>query len=243
MERAELRDEKLRVSVSTVVPALLTGAEDTATSQDMSTTRIRATLTEDGTIAAKKLFLVLVINVRRPALAVIRGIADLNGALAWRALITRYAPNTAPRGQSLMSAILNVKTFPSELTACEIALDDWQENICKWESISGDRFNVSMKNALFLDKSPSSVRVPLRMHNLDTFEVMTAATLQFLQHNAQYPAGVKVTPDNRRGPHDMESDALTKKGKGYKGKGKSNTDGLKTVCFVCGGVGPTAKDS
>ena len=32
---------------------------------------------------------------------------------------------------SLMSAILNVKTFPSELTAHEIALDEWQENILR----------------------------------------------------------------------------------------------------------------
>ena len=63
----------------------------------------------------------------------------MNGALAWRALITRYAPNTAPRVQSLMSAILNAKSFPSELTAYEIALDEWQENIRKWESTSSSR--------------------------------------------------------------------------------------------------------
>ena len=132
------------------------------------------------------------------------------------------------------------KTFPSELTAYEIALDEWQENIRKWESTSGDRFNVSMKKALFLDKAPSSVRVPLQMQNLATFEAMTAVTLQFLQHNAQYQAGVTVTP-NRRGPDDMEIDALTKKGKG-KSKGKSQADGSKTSCFVCGRVGHMAKD-
>ena len=94
------------------VPALLAGAQDTS-SPDMGMTRIRATLTEDGVTAAKKLFHVLVMNVRGPALAVIRGITDMNGAWAWRALSTRHAPNTAPRVQSLMSAILNVKTFPS----------------------------------------------------------------------------------------------------------------------------------
>ena len=227
--------------LSTHVPALLTGAENPAASPDMSIATIRATLTEDGVTAAKKLFHVLVMNVRGPALAVIRGITDMNGALAWRALITRYAPNTAPRVQSLMSAILNAKTFPSELTAYEIALDEWQENIRKWESISGDRFNVSMKKALFLDKAPMNVRVPLQMQNLATFEAMTAVTLQFLQHNAQYQAGVTVTPNNRRGPDDMEIDALTKKGKG-KSKGKSKTDGSKTSCFVCGRVGHMAKD-
>ena len=211
------------------IPALLAGAED-ATSPDMSVARTRTTLTEEGVTAAKKLFHVSVMNVRGAALAVIRRIPDMNGAFAWRALIKRNAPNTAPRVQSLMSAILNVKTFPSELTACEIALDDWQENIRKWESIPGDHFNVSMKKAIFLDKEPSSVRVPLQMQNLDTFDAMTAVTLQFLQHNAQYQAGVTVTPNNRKGPDDMEIVALTKKGKG-KSKGKGKTDDRRRVAL------------
>ena len=141
-----------------------------------------------------------------------------------------------------MSAILNVKTLPSELTAYEIALDEWQENIRKWESIYGDRSNVSMKKAIFLDKAPSSMRIPLQMQSLDTFEAMTAVTLQFLQHNAQYQAGVTVSPNNRRGPADMEIDALTKKGKNHKGKGKSKTDGQKPSCFECGRVGHMTKD-
>ena len=216
MERVELCDEKLR-----------------------SMTRIRATLTEDGVTAAKKRFHVVVMNLKGLALAVIKAITDMNGALAWLALITKYASNTASRVQSLMSAILNVKTFPSELTAYEIALDEWKENIREWES---SRFDVSMKKALFLDQARSSVRVPLQMQNLDTFAAMAAVTLQFLQHDAQFQAGVTVTANNRREPDDMEIDALTTKGKGYKGKGKNKTDGQKTSCFVCGRVGHLAKD-
>ena len=165
----------------------------------------------------------------------------MNGALAWPALITRYAPKTAPRVQSFMSAILNVKPFPSEITAYEIALDEWQENIRKWESISGDRFNVSMKKTFFLDKAPSTVRIPLQMQSLDTFEAMTAVILQFLQHNAQYQAGVTVSP-HKRGPDDMEIDALTKKGKSHKGKGKNKIDGQKSSCFTCGRAGHMTKD-
>ena len=206
--------------LSAHIPALLAGAKD-ATNPDMGMTRIRATLTDDGVAAAQKLFHVLVMNVRGTSTGSDqRNHRDMNGALAWRALITRYAPNTAPRVQSLMSAILNVKTFPSELTAHEIVLDEWQENIRKWESISADRFNVSMKKAIFLDKAPSTVRIPLQMQSLDTFEAMTAVTLQFLQHNAQYQAGVTVSPNKKKGPDDMEIDALTKKGKSHKGKGK-----------------------
>ena len=44
-----------------------------------------------------------------------------------------------------MGVIVKVKTFPSDLTAYAIALDEWQENIRKCESIAGDRFNVPMK--------------------------------------------------------------------------------------------------
>ena len=117
MERAELGDKKLRIF-----------AVSTSTRPDMSTARIRTILVEEGAKVAKKLFHVLVMSAREPALAVIRGIEDMKGALAWRALVLRYAPNTAPRVQSLMNAILNATAFPSELAAYEIALDGWREN-------------------------------------------------------------------------------------------------------------------
>ena len=79
---------------------------------------------------------------------------------------------------SALSAILNVKTFPSELTTYEIALDQWQKNIRKWETISGDLFNESTKKTIFLDKAPSIVRIPFQMQSVDTFDSMTAVTLR-----------------------------------------------------------------
>ena len=168
--------------LSAHIPALLAGAEDTA-SPDMSMAKIKDTLADDGLTPAQKLFHVLVMNVRGPALTVIRGITDINGALTWRALTTRYAPNTAPRAPSLMSAILNVKAFPSELTAYEIALDEWRENIHKWESISGNLFNESMKKAIFLDKAPSIVRTPLQMQSLDQQSLFSSCnTTRSIKH-------------------------------------------------------------
>ena len=55
------------------------------------------------------------------------------------------------------------------------------------ETISSDNFNMSRKKALFFD----------------TYEAMTAVTLQFLQHTAQYRSGARVTLGNRRGADDM----------------------------------------
>ena len=78
MDRVELCDDSSYLPLLFAhVPALLTGAGDTATSPGMSMTKIRATPTEDDVTAAKKLFPVLVMNVRGPALAVIRGITDM----------------------------------------------------------------------------------------------------------------------------------------------------------------------
>ena len=86
-------------------------------------------------------------------------------------------------------------------------------------------------------QSPPKVQIFLQMQNLDTFEAMTAAILQFLQHNAQYQAGVTISRNKKRKP-----DALTKKGKSLKGEGKSKTERQKASCFVCGRVGHVTKD-
>ena len=99
-----------------------------------------------------------------------------------------------------------------------------------------------MKKAIFLDKAPSIVRIPLQMQNLDTFESMSAVALQFLQHNAQYQADVTVLLDNKKESNVMEIDASTKEGSVHKGKGKSKADRQKSSCFGCGRVGQMIKE-
>ena len=126
MKRVELFDEKLRISVVHAHSSVARQVQKTPPGAlNMSMTRIRATHRRWRDSSQQPL----------PRLGdereVIRGIADITGALAWRAMIKRYAPNTEPRVQSLTSAILNVKTSPSQLTAYEIALDEWQEDVRK----------------------------------------------------------------------------------------------------------------
>ena len=95
----------------------------------------------------------------------------MSGAFAWQTLITRNAPNTAAREQSLVSVILNAESFSSYFYSLRDRV--------------GDSFNA-MKKALFLDKAQMTVRAPLQMQNLDLFEAMAAVTLQLLQLNEQY---------------------------------------------------------
>ena len=65
------------------------------------------------------------------------------------------------------------------------------------------------------------------MQNLDTFEAMSAVTLQFLQINAQCQAGATRTLNSRRRPDDMEIVALSKKNESKsKSKEKKSVDEL-----------------
>ena len=133
MERMELRCEELRVpSVyarsSTVDRCRESSCEPRHEHCDNQSHTHRGW----GDSSQETLPRILVMNMRGPALAVIRGITDMNGALAWRALITRYAPNTAPRVQSLMNAILNAKTFPSVLRTGRMAREHSQVGIDFW---------------------------------------------------------------------------------------------------------------
>ena len=99
-----------------------------------------------------------------------------------------------------------------------------------------------MKKAFFLHRES-----PLQMQNLDTFEAMSAVTLQFLQINAQCQAGATRTVNSRRGPDDMEIDALSKKGESKgKSKEKNSLDEIAipsesvTTQSAAPSVGPSA---
>ena len=148
------------------IAALIEAAE----SQDevnLDMAAIEGALGAGGRQAARKMFHMLVMTVKGPALGVLRGNLQQNGALAWRALVKRYEPNTAPRIQSLMSNILNWPQFPSDLTSYETKLADWEETIRKWEVIAGDVFNEPMKKALCVDKAPATVNMLLQVQTLD----------------------------------------------------------------------------
>ena len=110
--------------------ALIEAAEATA-EPDVSMAAIERTLGAGGRQAARKMFHMLVMTVKGPALGVLRGNLQQNGALAWRALVKRYEPNTAPRIQSLMSSILSWPQFPADLVTYETKLAEWEETIRK----------------------------------------------------------------------------------------------------------------
>ncbi len=75
---------------------ILTEAAENPAEPDVSVEAIRQRMGENGVAAARKLFHLLVMSVKCPALAVLRSNRDQNGATAWRLLMKRYEPNTAP---------------------------------------------------------------------------------------------------------------------------------------------------
>ena len=211
----------------------------------MSMAKIWTTLTDDGVAAAQKLFHVLLMNVRGPALTMIseRGITDMKRSIGMAGvdheIRTEYSAESAkshgrnPQCEALSLSAHSLRDRPGRMAGeySQMGIDFGRS----FQRVDEERLSS-------LTMHLQQVRIPLQMQSLDTFEAMTAVTLQFLQHNAQYQAGVTVSPNNKSGPDDMEIDAWTKQGKSHKGKGKSRTDGQKSSCYVCGRIGHMTKD-
>ena len=176
---------------------------------EINMANIEATLGEEGKTAAKRVYYTLVLALKEAALACVRPVEAGSGAKAWRALWKRYEPNTLARMQSVMSAILNVRQFPNSPTEYESKLAEWEELIRKYESLSCDGINQSVQKAIFMDKAPSSIKTMLQMQNLGRYEELVTVTLQYLQSNTKFDAG--LTRRGGKAPDDaMEIDALTK---------------------------------
>ena len=138
--------------LSAHVPALLTGAENPATSQDKRRKGTRATLTEDGTTAAKKLFPNRAMNERGPAIGSDQrkhrqersiGMASVDHEIRAK----HSAESTESHEHNHQCKDLSLRAHSLRDRTGRMAREHSQVGI----EISGDLFNVSMKKALFLD--------------------------------------------------------------------------------------------
>ena len=105
------------------------------------------------------MFYMLVMTVKGSALMILRGQEVHNGAACWRALCKRYEPATAVRAQSIMQAVLNINVFPGTLAEFEDKIGEWERDISRYETASGEIFNEGVKKSIFLQKAPKNIRM------------------------------------------------------------------------------------
>ncbi|CAK0797450.1 unnamed protein product [Prorocentrum cordatum] len=116
-----------------------------------------------GVAATKRMLFALVMAVKGSAQMLIRSVEDQNGALAWRARIKRCEFATTMRAQSITTAILNVKNFLSDLAGFEQCHSDWERDIRRYETASGEVLNAGVKKRIYLQKAPNHIRTILQM--------------------------------------------------------------------------------
>ncbi|CAK0889405.1 unnamed protein product, partial [Prorocentrum cordatum] len=148
---------------------------------DISMAETLHRLGAEGVTATKKMFFALVMTVKGSAqMLLTRSVEDQNGALARRALIKRCEPATAMSAQNIMTAVLNVKNFPSDQAGSEQYHSDWGRDTRRCETASGEVFNAGVKRSIYLQKAPKNIITVRQMQSERSYDELVATTIQML---------------------------------------------------------------
>ena len=84
-------------------------------------------------------------STKGTALNIVKAAEEHNGVEAWLRLLRRYDVEVGQRARGLLQKIINPGTFPEDLAGFEGALLTWEGYITKYESISDDVIQDSLK--------------------------------------------------------------------------------------------------
>ena len=168
--------------------ALLTAADNLAGDPDISLAAL-GRASREAAQDSRKMFFTLVMTAKGPAQMVMRGQEQHNGAACWRALCQRYEPATAVRAQSIMSAVLTVPQFPDSLSEFEDKHGEWERDIRRYETASGELFNEGVRKTIFLQKAPTAIRTMLHLQSDRSYAELVATVVQYLQASTPHSSG------------------------------------------------------
>ena len=220
-------DELMEASEGRVQPLLLTA------------------LTAEQKSVSRKTYFVLAMLLKGPALLILKRCERSNGLECWRMLCARYEGVTSNRLHVMLQGILRPQMFPSETLGFETALQNWELLISKWETMSEDLLNESVKRQILLEQAPPVIRVQLTLQGHTSYDALRTAVLGYLVNARDWSSGQPASSGT-----SMEVDALTMKGKkGKKGMGKGDKNGFikgkdpeTRSCYHCGKKGHLSRD-
>merc|ERR1712194_48268 len=175
---------------------------------------------EAAKTAARKIYYILTMTLRGPHLGILKSTPQQNGYLSWRTLFARYEGSSAGRQHSLLSRILEPKTFREHPLEWEDDLTSWELDVSRWETASTELLSENMKSQIILDLAPSTIKVSLAVANYTTYAALRSAILSYMGVARYWDGGASSA---------MEVDYIGRgkgeKGKdGKKGKGKTRND-------------------
>eukprot|EP00959_Pyramimonas_sp_CCMP1952_P474661 9503792-Pyramimonas_sp.AAC.1 len=175
-------------------------------------------------------------------------------------LIKRYEPATAMRAQSITTAILNAKPFPSDLAGFEQRRSNWERDAKRREIASGEAFTAGVKKSIYLQKAPNNIGTVVQTQSETSYDELGSTAMQHLQAATFYEdgrqqkwprppgPGAEASAGNRTSGASgaMEVDALTRqcprgRGKDDKGKGRDNEGKSRSKYQKGKGADPMAR--
>ena len=173
---------------------------------------------------AREIYFVLIMILKGPPLLLLRQVEKGNGYEAWRRLHDRYESQASARVAALLGQVLRPAAFPAEASAFETALQEWELQVTKWESIAEDLLNDGVKRQVLLDQAPSTIRTQLVLAGHTNYDDLRAALLSYMVSSKDWAAASK------NGPAPMDISALT----------PQRSTGPK--CWACGQLGHYESD-
>ena len=113
-----------------------------------------------------------------------------NGFEAWRLLVERYEGANASRLHHMLQSIMRPKTFPQDSGGFEVALNEWEHLVQRWEVLANDILNDAVKRQILLDMAPAGIRVQLTLAGHTNYEALRSAIMSYLVASRDWNATV-----------------------------------------------------
>ena len=178
---------------------------------------------------------------------VVRSVEETNGAVAWRFIHSRYAPDTQNRQfASMQKIIAPAKPWGEHPGGFEPDLRAWELDVGEWERVSGTSLADAVKYTVMMNMTPSHLRNNLHLGTYANSTALRNALLQWCHSTHNFGASGDNS-QNATDPDRMEVDSLRKgkskgKGKRHQSKGFRPGDVDANTCVNCGKSGHWAKD-
>ena len=98
---------------------------------------------------ARKMFYALTMLLQGPPLLLLKRVERINGFEAWRQPVERYEGANASRLHYMLQSTMRPKAFPQDSGGFEVALDEREHLVQRWEVLATDILNDAVERQIF----------------------------------------------------------------------------------------------
>ena len=152
------------------------------------------------------MFYALTMLLQGPLWLLLKKVERAKGLEAWRLLVERYEGATSSRLHQMLQSVMRPRAFPQASGGFEVALNEWEHLVQRWEVLANDNLSDTVKRQILLDMAPSGIRVHLTLVGHSNYEALRSAVISYFVASRDWNATVGTSDST---PAPMEVDALT----------------------------------